>query len=190
MVWRQIVISMRSTWLPGDERGWRSRRHKRHSSGDYKNPPPKNEHEGLRKYVKNRAMDPVEIKWGNRDRVGLEILEQFQKRGYRVLCVSVSKKHIHLLVELPIDLTETKRIVGLCKGAASHALRDIMPGCIFAEGAKYDPIVDLEHHQNVYDYILYKQGRGAFSWSFKDTNPTFVPGRKRPAWTKTRARRV
>jgi hypothetical protein len=119
-----------------------------------------------------------------------ELLKQFQKRAFRVLVISVSRLHIHLLVELPIDEKETKRIVGLCKGAASHAVRDVMPGCIFAEGASYELILDAEHHENVYDYILYKQGKGAFTWSFKDADLKLVPGRKRPAWTTTRARRI
>src|SRR5262245_13842180 len=131
MVWRQVVISTRSSWLPGDDRGWRSRGHKRHSSGDYKKPPPKGEHEGLNRYVKKRAMEEVHIKWGLRERIGLELLKQFQKRGSLALCISVSKVHIHVLAELPLDEKETKRIVGLCKGAASHAVRDVMPGCIF-----------------------------------------------------------
>jgi hypothetical protein len=36
----------------------------------------------------------------------------------------------------------------------------------------------------VYEYILYKQGRGAFTWSFKDATLEFLPGRKRPASRK------
>lgn len=55
MKWRHVVISTRSSWLPGSPRGWRSRNHKRHSSGDYKKPPPPDEHEGLREYVEKRA---------------------------------------------------------------------------------------------------------------------------------------
>jgi hypothetical protein len=140
--------------------------------------------------VKKRAMDTVQIKWGMRARIGLELLKQFLKRGYRVLCISVSRLHIHLLVELPIDEKETKRIVGLCKGAASHAVRDVMPGCVFAEGASYELILNPDHHGNVYDYILYKQGKGAFSWCFRDTALQLIPARKRPASTRTRTRRV
>jgi REP element-mobilizing transposase RayT len=120
----------------------------------------------------------------------VELVKRFNKRGYRVLCASVSKTHIHLLVELPLDEKETKKIVGLCKGAASYAVRDAMPGSIFSEGAKYELILDSEHHENVYDYILYREGTHAHTWSFKDAMLVFVPGRRRPARTITRAKRV
>ena len=40
-------------WVPGDERGWRSRGHKRHSSGDYRQPPPPGEHAELRRYTRS-----------------------------------------------------------------------------------------------------------------------------------------
>jgi hypothetical protein len=81
MIWRHVTISTRSSWLPGDERGWRSRGHKRHSSGNYKKPPPTVEHEGLREYVKKRAMQTVKIPWNLRSRLGVEMIGQFRKRG-------------------------------------------------------------------------------------------------------------
>jgi hypothetical protein len=190
MTCRQVIISTKSSWLPGDERGWRSRGHKRHSSGDYKNPPPKNEHEGLRRLAQEQSQKVVEVPWGLRARLGVELVRQFIERGYRVLCGSVSKRHSHLLVELPIDLAATKRIVGLCKGASSHAVRDVMPGNLWSEGAKYELIVDESHHHNVYEYILYKQGPGAFTWSFQDEALAFIPGRKRPACENPKRRSV
>lgn len=59
--WRFVTVGTLNAWLPGDPRGWRSRHHKRHSSGDYKNPPPPGEHEGLYRYCKQRSGKPVVI---------------------------------------------------------------------------------------------------------------------------------
>jgi hypothetical protein len=39
--WRHVIIKTRSSWLHGDERGFRDRGHRIHSSGDYKHGPPK-----------------------------------------------------------------------------------------------------------------------------------------------------
>src|SRR5947207_10093448 len=50
--WIHVVVGTYRSWDFGDERGFRSRKHRIHSSGDYKNPPPKREHEGLRKRFK------------------------------------------------------------------------------------------------------------------------------------------
>jgi hypothetical protein len=60
MRWRMITISTKRSWLPGDQRGFRNRQHRIHSSGDYKNPPPRWEHEGLRRYNEKRC-DIVEL---------------------------------------------------------------------------------------------------------------------------------
>ena len=38
--WYHCTGSTKGTWLRGDPRGWRARRHREHCVGDYKNPPP------------------------------------------------------------------------------------------------------------------------------------------------------
>ncbi len=45
--WWHNILSTHGSWLPGNPRGFRSRNHRIHSSGDYKNPPPLGEHAGL-----------------------------------------------------------------------------------------------------------------------------------------------
>src|SRR5205814_7189946 len=59
MMWRHVVISTRRSWLHGDRRGFRSRGHRIHSSGDYRDPPPQGEHEGLLGYHETRAKGPA-----------------------------------------------------------------------------------------------------------------------------------
>jgi hypothetical protein len=46
-MWRHVIISTRRSWLHGDAREFRSRRHRIHSLGDYRNIPPAGEHAGL-----------------------------------------------------------------------------------------------------------------------------------------------
>lgn len=43
--WYHIMGSTFGTWLPGDPKGFRTRHHREHVEGDYKNPPPKGTHD-------------------------------------------------------------------------------------------------------------------------------------------------
>src|SRR2546427_10745685 len=42
--WYHVMGNTYGTWPPGDERGWRSYKHREHCEGDYKNPPPAGKH--------------------------------------------------------------------------------------------------------------------------------------------------
>src|SRR3954464_992632 len=107
--WWHVMIGTYASWLPGDERGFRNRGHRIHSSGDYRNPPPMEEHEGLREYNEQQAPDAVEIPVAVRKRLAQAIARLLTKAGYAVAVVSVSKYHVHILAELPLDLPEFKR---------------------------------------------------------------------------------
>jgi hypothetical protein len=132
MQWWHVIISTWNSWLPGDKRGFRSRDHKIHSSGDYKNPPPIEEHAGLRRYHEQKAGEPVTIFAEQREAVGQAILAKLKKGNHRLLALSVAVTHSHWLVELPENLKETRKIVGQCKSASSHKIRDQVPGRVWA----------------------------------------------------------
>ena len=89
MQWWHIIITTHKSWLPGDKRGFRSRDHKIHSSGDYKNTPPTNKHAGLRDYHQQRSGEPVAIPPDQLEAVGRAIVAKLESKGYRVLAVSV-----------------------------------------------------------------------------------------------------
>jgi REP element-mobilizing transposase RayT len=176
MRWRHVVISTVNSWLPGDPRGFRSREHKIHSSGDYKNPPPPGEHKGLYNYSKKISGDPVVIPRDLRPVVGQAVLGKVKKLNYRVLAVSVAGMHAHLLIELPDDRRLIRHVIGQCKTVSSHAIRHRLPGRVWGAGGGFTPVDDPEHHRNVFNYIL-KQ-RDAWIWSFKDEetdNPKITP---------------
>ena len=165
--WRHVIISTLNSWLPGDPRGFRTADHKVHSSGDYKNPPPPGEHAGLHRYSKEISGDLVVIPQELREVVGTEIRDELNRLSHRILAISVAATHCHILVELPDDKKEIKRIVGESKRKASVAVRKQLPGRVWAHDGKYESVDTPEHQRNVYNYIWNKQA-DAWIWSFKD----------------------
>jgi REP element-mobilizing transposase RayT len=165
MRWRLVTISTYASWLPGDERGFRAKQHKIHSSGDYKHRPPKGEHAGLLRYAQSISGRPVFIPRRCRETVGKAILRKLRKLGYRVLSLSVCGMHAHFLVELPDDLRAIRHIIGQCKTVASHGVRNVLPGRVWAGGGDFQPVDDRRHHHNAYQYP-FKQ-KHAWAWCYK-----------------------
>jgi len=165
MNWWHVIISTRNSWLPGDKRGFRSKNHKIHSSGDYKKPPPIEEHSGLRRYHQERAGDVIRFSDDAKKIVGLAIINKLTKEGFQILALAVATTHSHWLVELPSDEKKVRRIAGECKTIASHAVRLELPGRVWAAGGKFIPIKDRPHQQNVFHYILGQ--KDAWTWDFR-----------------------
>jgi len=123
-------------------------RHRIHSAGDYKNPPPKDEHAGLKRYHDKRSNQPVEFEINVRVLVARELITKMRSLKFRIIAGAVAFKHTHILVELPDDYPGVKKIIGQCKQKASHAVRFILPGNIWAAGGKFNRIKDLSHLRN------------------------------------------
>ncbi|MBX9680778.1 MAG: hypothetical protein K2X38_18635 [Gemmataceae bacterium] len=100
-VWRHVIVSTYGSWLPGDARGFRSRKHKIPSSGDYKAPPPPDEHAGLR--ISKREVEKIILPHDLKQVAGEAIIMKLNKLSYRVNAVSVAPTHSHWLAELPED---------------------------------------------------------------------------------------
>jgi REP element-mobilizing transposase RayT len=163
--WRHVVISTLNSWLPGDPRGFRTVDHKIHSSGDYKNPPPPGEHAGLHRYSKKISGDPVMVNEELRETIGMVMVNEMNRLSHRILAIAVAATHCHLLVELPDDLKEIRKIIGECKRKASVAVRKHLPGRVWAHDGKYGKVDTVEHHRNTFNYILNQEG--AWVWSYK-----------------------
>jgi len=175
LMWRHVIISTRRSWLHGDERGFRSRGHRIHSSGDYKNPPPAGEHAGLEDYHLSRAKAPaVKIPRPLRREVGLALLCAVLLSKNRVLVIAVGQKHAHALVRLPRSRKRAKRIVGKWKTVRTPALRKALPGRIWGEGGKYKPVKTRDHLRAALKYIRDEQGPGAWVWTYEDGVPDEV----------------
>ena len=175
MRWRHVIVSTRRSWLHGDQRGFRSREHRVHSSGGYKNPPPLGEHGRLLAYHQKRsAGKKIKIKQALRGEVGLALLFAVVRSQYRVLVIAVTQKHAHLLVELPKSRKRLKQVVGKWKAARTTALRREMKGSIWGEGGKYLPVKTRSNLRAAYKYIRDDQGPGAWVWTFRKGVPPEV----------------
>lgn len=164
--WFHVILTSYGAWLDGDGRGFRTRHHREHIEGDYKNPPPAGE------YAKRAARSRESLKqdpvvWGPEWRavVGGALVERFQQLGAFVLCASVSRQHVHMLVKMPRKLARTWS--GLAKKHAWFVARK--KGWVqkmWGKRGKQLPIRNRAHQLNVYRYILAHVNEGAWIWEW------------------------
>ena len=166
--WYHVTINTVGSWLPGDPRGFRSRGHRIHSSGDYKSPPPPGEHEGLFAYSKRICPNAVTILASARGSAGGAIVRKLEEQQRRLLAVSVGGHHAHLLAELPREEQERWDVLRDCKRASSHVVRKELSGRVWGGRGKLIAVKDRAHHQRVYEYILRHASERAWVWSFRD----------------------
>ena len=178
--WRHAIINSYASWLHGDARGFRNRGHRIHSSGDYQHPPPKSEHEGLYVHHLGASREEVHFEKSLRPVIGQTLLRYLQSTEHRTLAVAVTKGHAHLLVELPDHGAKMRAVVGQTKRSASRAVNKELPGRIWAAGRSFKPVNSQAHHRRAYRYILYEQGLGAWTWSYRDKHEDGKFGRVRP----------
>ena len=171
MHWRHVIINTHSSWLHGDPKGFRSRGHRIHSSGDYKNPPPPGEHEGLLRYQIARSSPCVELPPGLRGEIGIQIVEFFQGQKHQILSASVSDLHSHFVVELPTELASVKAIVGSVKEDTSRFINKHMKGFRWAAGGTYKLVKTRQHLKEAIEYVAIRQEPTAWSWCFRCGEP-------------------
>ncbi len=161
------MCSTRGAWLPGDERGFRSRHHRIHSTGDYRSPPPVEEHAGLRRTVAAMAHPFVRLTPAVRPTIAKAFAEKFRKECCLPVLVAVAETHIHALIS--VGKTDAKRIVGRAKQYASHQVRESMPGKIWGQGCHVVRVRDRSHFRVIIEYINeHERAEGAFVWRNPD----------------------
>lgn len=138
----------------------------------------------MREHFEAVSGSEVHLPFEVRPRIGRAILAWFVGCEHRVLAVAVGKVHAHALVELPNYLPKIREIVGHAKRKSSRAVKDVLPGSIWGEGGKYKLVDSKSHQKNVFEYILYKQGPDAWTWSFKDKSDEGMFARKKPPGPK------
>src|SRR2546425_7588419 len=78
--WFHVTTHTYGTWLPGDPRGFRTRHHREHVEGDYKNPPPKGAYDKLWQRSKDlMKRHPVYLTIPQRKRAAEEFARSFAK---------------------------------------------------------------------------------------------------------------
>jgi len=167
LLWWHLILTTKGSWLPGDPRGFRSRDHRIHSSGDYKNRPPKGKHEKLYQHHVARCPGATIIPRHLRPTMGQRMLRKLYDDHVQCLALAAAAMHAHMLVRLPDDYQHAMTYAGKLKQVSSRAVRDEMPGELWAAGGKPIHIVDRSHHANAFNYICSHVDQGAWVWQFR-----------------------
>ncbi len=174
--WFHIIAHTYGSWLHGDARAFRTRYHREHVEGDYKNPPPPQLHE----HERQRSLDllqqaPVVLQPEWRPIVGAAIRDKLQTLGAQVLCVRMSANHLHLLAKMP-DGNIPRLWVGQAKHATFLGKAQGWTAKLWAVRCKVGPVEDRKHQVNVLYYILAHKREGAWTWSFRESPGMAIPG--------------
>jgi len=169
--WFHLTAHTYGAWLHGDPRGFRTRHHRVHVEGDYKNPPPAGMYIDLearsRRLMKQEAV-VLTAEW--RRVAGEAMRERLLELGALVLCISVSGQHVHYLAKM--SPLVPRRWTGLAKKHAWHVAIDRgWTGSLWAKRSKATPVKDRAHQLKAFDYILRHAGQGAWVWNFRQSPP-------------------
>ncbi len=162
--WFHIVLTTYGSWLYGDERGFRTRRHREHVEGDYKHPPaPGRYHKKATQSRASLKQDPVDLSADWQAVIGAALVERLIVLGALVLCCAVSSHHVHVLAKIPRrlerDWTARAKRHAWFK-AREHGWRDRL----WAQCCRAERIESRRHQLNVDRYILRHAEQGAWVW--------------------------
>ena len=96
-----------------------------------------------------------------------EFVHKWRSLGFRIIACSVGVRHLHVIVEGPNDYGELKKAVGKCKQRASHAVRHLLPGQLWAANGGFKPVRGPGHLRNSYKYVRTRQEAGTIVWSHR-----------------------
>lgn len=176
--WFHVVLTTYGAWLPGDPRGFRTRKHRLHVEGDYKNPPSPDEFRGLQAHArKSMKRDPVTLDDKFKQIASDAIVESLQKQEIVTACTAVAACHAHLLIVLPNS--RTRKIIGNAKRHCWHELNNAgWEQKCWAKRPKFVPVETASHWRNCYRYIIRHVDEGAvvYEWgNGGDSAPDIVP---------------
>jgi hypothetical protein len=179
--WFHITSHTYGAWLPGDARGFRTRHHREHVEGDYKNPPPAGKYD--RRLARSRTLlkqEPVKLSPTWRPIVGTAAKNKLILLGAQVLAVSMSATHLHTLAKMPPG-SFPRKWMGQAKKHSNFTSKEHgWTGKLWAVRCKVIPIKDRPHQLNTFYYILDHIKEGAWIWDFRNPGPespgTAVPG--------------
>jgi hypothetical protein len=166
--WYHVNGNTYGTWLPGDPRGWRTKKHRRHVEGDYRSPPPKGTDQRLLGYSRDLLKrPPVQLDLSQRVIVGRALVEMLVQQGVEPLALSMGTAHFHLLARFTDDTVRPR--VGRAKKHAWFRLRDHgFVGRLWTNDGKITPIKDRQHQLNAFQYIAAHKRHGAWVWTFRE----------------------
>jgi hypothetical protein len=164
--WYHCMGHTYGTWLPGDPRGFRTRHHRQHIEGDYKNPPPRGKYDALHDHAKKlMKRDPVFLTMEQRLLIVRLMVESLQRRKFDVAVACVTDIHFHILTRLRDH--NPRHWVGIAKKESSHYAKqvELAPvGGLWAVRAKSLPVNDRGHQLNAAKYIYDHRSQGGSVW--------------------------
>jgi hypothetical protein len=187
--WYHLNGNTYGTWIRGDERGWRARHHREHVDGDYKHPPPPEEHAEERNASRKLMGDAVRLSAEARRVACGVIVESLLHQKVEVIACALDDHHYHVLARfrmprpLPVDaawLVKTRHqpiyayvrhVFGLAKSRSTRALSGsglVPEGGVWSKRFKITPVSDRAHQVAVYRYILRHGTRRAATWRVGD----------------------
>jgi hypothetical protein len=163
--WFHITFSTYGSWLWGDPRGFRTRHHREHVEGDYRNPPPAGLYEWRAEQSRASLKQPPVVfapHW--RQIVGQAVRDRLIELGAEVLTIAAGGQHCH--VQAKMLPQHPRGWVGLAKKHAWFVARDAgWTGKMWAVRSRAERIKDRRHQINTYRYILDHRLEGAWTWS-------------------------
>ncbi len=154
--WYHVTGSTYGTWLRGDPRGWRTRHHREHVEGDYRNPPPPDPSQRLyasSKRLMKRA--PVRLCPEARRAACEAMAAALAHHNVEIGAIAVGATHYHIVARFAGD--DPRRLVGIAKKRAARALSDrrlAPPGGVWAIRSRAAPIRDASHLCAARRYVL------------------------------------
>jgi hypothetical protein len=177
--WFHVTAHTYAAWLHGDPKGFRTRHHREHIVGDYKNPPPPGMYD--QKLARSRALlkqEPVRLepKWW--PIVGTAVKDKLIELGTQLLVVSMGTTHLHFLGKMPPGPVP-RDWVGRAKVYSNFKAKEHgYTGKLWAVRCKVNPIKNRPHQINTFNYIVDHLEEGAWVWTFRDPDhPRMTPGR-------------
>ncbi|MGD9646150.1 MAG: hypothetical protein AB7U73_10605 [Pirellulales bacterium] len=169
--WHHLLLTTYGAWLYGDARGFRTRHHREHVDGDYKNPPPRGLYEEKQRRSRASLVQPaVTIPSRFKELLGRAIWREFTRRGAWILIMAVSGQHVHLLVK--IERGRIRQLAGRAKRCATLEMRSQgWQGRLWGIRSHADRIQDRAHQVNTYRYIRRHIREGAWIGIWKQ-DPT------------------
>jgi len=165
--WYHVNGNTYGTWLRGDARGWRDKKHREHVEGDYRNPPPPGTYDALRDHVRAHMKGkPVRLSTPQRQLVGQAMVKRLVEDGVELLAFSMDATHFHVLARFGPQ--PARRLIGNARRHAYHLLAAAgRKGRLWARGCRVLPVRDRKHQVNVYRYILAHRDQDAWVWDYK-----------------------
>ena len=162
--WYHVTGNTYGAWLPGDDRGWRTR-HARTQPGADKAIPDFGR-DRLQKHVRERLRrEPVILNPAARDLARETILSALLFHSIEVVVIVVTAVHFHILGRFPDQ--KPRHWAGIAKKESARALsRDalVLPGGTWAVRTHCNPISDRSHQMQVVRYILDHAAKGGAIW--------------------------